>query len=122
MENTEDYFYSYDLLCSDYMDSFEKNYGSKKSNEIIEKVKNSKSVDKLVETCYNHQFLPLGKIILETLLGTRHFMFSKREILAFASLITLKKVIYDLEVKGDSYSEENKLKCAKSIFSTVREV
>lgn len=117
-----EYYYSYDLLHNHFVESFIKDYGNVKSEEIGTKVYNSDAISKLIKTAKNIGFLPKGQILTESLLGTRHFMFAKTSTVMFAAMIALKRCIEELEESGLYFSEEEKLNAAKSVISTGRQI
>lgn len=117
-----DYYYSYDLLHNDFIESFIKDYGNVKSEDIASKVYKSESIRKLIVTASDIGFLPKGQILTESLLGTRHFMFAKTSSVMFAAMIALKRCIDELEELGLVFSEEEKLNAAKSVITTGRQI
>ena len=111
----DDYFDFADLF-NDYIQSFIRQYGELKSGSISQKVYNSNAISSVIASAKKVPFLPKHKILIEALLGTRHFMFSTKHVLTFAALIAFKRSLEELEKDGFYFSNDEKLNAIKGII------
>lgn len=114
-----DYFYDF---FEDFDSGFTKELGSIKTNEIANKISNSKTIKNLGENLIKTRRIPNGQTVIEAVMSTRHFLFSKKEVICYASMVSLAQILNEAALREIRFSEEGMLQVAKEILNSIRKI
>ncbi|MBA4302196.1 MAG: hypothetical protein C0433_19145 [Cyclobacterium sp.] len=117
-----DTFNTFTDFFEDFHTQFTKEFGQEKMNSIAKKVMDSTALNNLIEAALERRRLPTGKDIVETVVGSRAFLFSGNKIILVASMIELLMIINVIENAGWGFEDETMLNVAKQIFLEIRQM
>lgn len=100
----------------DFDHGFTKELGEIKTNEIVKKISNSKTIQELSNSLIKAEKLHHGQTIIEAVMSTRHFMYSRKEVVLYASMLVLVKILNDAALQEMRFSEEGMLNVARQIL------
>lgn len=110
---------SYDSFIDffqDFDEGFTRDLGELKTNEIAKIISTSKTIRGVSEFLIKSERLDHGQVIMEAVMSTRHFMFSKKEVVLYASMVALAKILNDAALQEIRFSDEGMLHVARQIL------
>lgn len=57
-----------------------------------------------------------GQTVIEAVMSSRHFMFSRKEVLLYASILSLAKILNDAAHQEIRFSDDGMLEVARQIL------
>lgn len=109
----------YDFFI-DFDASFTKDLGQNKTDEIERKIANSNTLKKLGLSMIESKSLVRGQTVIEAIMSTRHFMFSKKEVVLYASILGLVKILNDAALQEVRFPEHQMLQTVKEVLTSAK--
>ena len=111
-----DSFDSYLDFFQEFDRSMTNDLGQLKTKEIYDKIINSSTIKKLGETVKTAEKMPHGQNIIEAVMSMRQFMFSRKEVVLYAAILSFTRILNDAAEEEIRFSEEGMLQVAKQIL------
>src|SRR5690606_17624249 len=101
---------------ANYKEAYKRRFGE--TRHIIQKTYNSSICNEILRDCINDKIIPSGKNLVELVMSSRYFIFSKPEIICLASF-TVISTLMDMIYKSPIYSSHEWPICRKEEFSNL---